>query len=75
MGTMFFAILCILLLGLMLSGHPPDPYGWMMLMGVAWFCGYLDCRRFGKSDQESARVMPLDSLDQSPPDDKTLFRT
>jgi hypothetical protein len=72
---MFFAILCLLMLALMLTGHAPDQYGWMMLLGLAWLCGYLDCRRFSRSDQDSDHVMPRDAVDQIPPDDKTLFRT
>jgi hypothetical protein len=59
----------------MLSNHAPDQYGWMMLLGLGWLCGYLDCRRFGRSDQDRDRVMPRDAMGEAPPDDATLFRT
>jgi hypothetical protein len=71
---MFLAFLCLLTLALFLTKHQPDQYGWMMLMGLAWLCGYLDCRRFGKSDQDSDRVMPRDAIGEAPPTDETLFQ-
>ena len=71
---MFFAALCILLTVLMVTGHAPDSYGWMMLIGLAWLTGYLDCRRFGRSDQDRDRVMPPDAIGDTPANDSTLFR-
>jgi len=43
-------------------------------MGLAWLCGYLDCRRFSKSDQDSDHVMPRDAIGEAPPTDETLFQ-
>ena len=42
-------------------------------MGLSWLCGYLDCRRFGKSDQDQDRIMPRDAVNETPPTDETLF--
>lgn len=70
---MFFALLCLLLIILLLTGHAPDQYGWMMLIGLAWLAGYLDCRRFHRSDQDRARVMPPDA--DGIPDDSQIFRS
>jgi hypothetical protein len=73
---MFFALLCLLLTVLLLTGRQPDSYGWMMLIGLAWLTGYLDCRRFHRSDQDRARVMPPDAPDTGDvPDDAQIFRT
>lgn len=72
---MFFAVLCILLGSLLLTNHPPDQYGWMMLLGTAWLAGYLDCRRFSRSDQESDRVMPPDVVSADTLDDSQIFRS
>lgn len=68
---MFFALLCLLVGGLLLTNHPPDAYGWMMLVGAGWVAGYLDCRMFARSDQESDRVMPPDIHE---PDDSTTYQ-
>jgi hypothetical protein len=59
--AMFFFLVCVLVAVLLLTGHPPDQYGWMMLIGLSWLAGYLDCRKFAKSDQEQERVMPPDA--------------
>lgn len=73
---MCFALLCLLLVGLLLTGHYPDQYGWMMLIGLAWMAGYLDCRRFQRSDQDRARVLPPDVMKADEPlDDSELFHT
>lgn len=75
MRAMFFALLCLLITVLLLTKHAPDAYGWMMLLGVAWLAGYLDCRRFSRSDQEKDRVMPPDVSGLSEPaDDSHIFR-
>ncbi|HEY9686186.1 MAG TPA: hypothetical protein V6C52_04340 [Coleofasciculaceae cyanobacterium] len=70
---MFFFLVILLVAAFLVTGHPPDQYGWMMLMGVSWLAGYLDCRRFSKSDQERDRVMPPDILE--PSDDKVNFES
>jgi hypothetical protein len=70
---MFFFLVILLVAAFLGTGHPPDQYGWMMLMGVAWLAGYLDCRRFSKSDQERDRVMPPDI--HEPSDDKVNFES
>jgi hypothetical protein len=71
---MYFALLCLLLAGLLLSAHSPDQYGWMMLIGLAWMTGYLDCRRFQRSDQDRDRVFPPDMTEADAPlDDSQLF--
>jgi hypothetical protein len=56
MKPMFFFLVCIFITVLLSTGHPPDQYGWMMLIGLSWLAGYLDCRRFAKSDREKGRV-------------------
>jgi hypothetical protein len=73
---MFFALICLLITALMTTGHTPDLYGWMMLIGLSWLAGYLDCRKFAGSDQEKDRVMPPD-LRKTPdiPDDKSIFES
>jgi len=73
---MFFALICLLITVLLATGHAPDQYGWMMLIGLSWLAGYLDCRKFSRSDQEKVLVMPPD-VRQTPdiPDDKTLFES
>ncbi len=70
---MFFLLLIALIALLMLTGNTPDAYGWMMLLGVGWLAGYLDCRRFLSSDRDKDRVMPPDASD--PADDGTMFRS
>jgi hypothetical protein len=57
---MFFALLCLIIVAILGSGHTPDQPGWMMLIGLAWLAGYFDCRKFSKSDQDTKRVMPPD---------------
>ena len=79
-GGMFFALVCLLITAIMGTGHTPDQYGWMMLIGLSWLAGYLDCRKFSRSDQEKDRVMPPDARQDAPlgldvPDDTTLFRS
>lgn len=69
---MFFFLVCILIAVLMLSGRTPDAYGWMMLVGVGWLAGYLDCRRFAKSDQDTDRVMPPDAYEPIPNDNQAF---
>jgi hypothetical protein len=73
---MFFAILCLIIVAFIGTGHTPDQYGWMMFIGLSWMAGYLDCRKFARSDQEKNRVMPLD-LREAPeiPDDASLFES
>lgn len=68
---MYFVLLCLLVAGLLISKHPPDEYGWMMLIGLGWVTGYLDCRKFSHSDQDQARVLPPDSNERS--DDSSIF--
>jgi hypothetical protein len=70
---MFFVLLCILMASLLLTHHAPDQYGWMMLLGLGWLTGYLDCRRFSRSDQDKDRVLPPDMID-GPLDDSNLFQ-
>lgn len=70
---MFFALICLILVALMGTGHTPDLYGWVMLMGLAWLAGYLDCRKFAKSDQDKKRVLPPDM--DYPTDDKATFES
>lgn len=70
---MFFALICLILLGFLGTGHTPDQYGWIMLIGLAWLAGYLDCRKFSKSDQDRKRVLPPDM--DSPTDDKATFES
>lgn len=72
MEGMFFALLCLLVGGLLLSRNTPDHYGWMMLVGVGWLAGYLDCRMYARSDQEKDRVMPPDMQE---PDDSTTYQS
>jgi hypothetical protein len=73
---MFFALVCLLITVLMATGHSPDQYGWMMLIGLTWLAGYLDCRKFARSDQEKDRVMPADlRQDKTIPDDSALFES
>jgi hypothetical protein len=72
---MFFALLCLLISGLLLTSHTPDQYGWMMLIGVGWLAGYLDCRRFSRSDREKDRVMPPDVLQDTPVGDSQIFNS
>jgi hypothetical protein len=55
---MFFTILCLLLWALFAFKSPFDQFGWLMIVGFAWVCGYLDCRFFSKTDQDKDRVMP-----------------
>ncbi|HEY9746380.1 MAG TPA: hypothetical protein V6C99_09200 [Oculatellaceae cyanobacterium] len=63
---MFFFLVCFLIAFLLLTGHAPDQYGWMMLIGVSWLAGYLDCRKFAKSDRERDRVLPPDAQEPLP---------
>ncbi len=73
---MFFAVICLLIIALMGTGHSPDQYGWMMLIGLSWMAGYLDCRKFARSDQEKVRVIPADMRqDPAIPDDQSLFES
>lgn len=69
---MFFLIPLVIVSAMLLSGHPPDQAGWMMLVGLGWFAGYLDCRRFARSDQEKDRVLPPDATDPLPDDTETF---
>ncbi len=69
---MFFVLLCLIVATLLLTGHSPDSYGWMMLLGAGWVTGYLDCRTFAKSDQDSDRVMPPDIHEPLDNDTQTL---
>lgn len=71
---MFFFLVCAFIAVLLLTGHPPDQYGWMMLIGVSWLAGYLDCRRFARSDRDKDRVMPPDAHEPFP-SDKQMFET
>ncbi len=71
---MFFALVCIIMVALLGTGHTPDLYGWVMLVGLSWLAGYLDCRKFSKSDQERQRVMPPD-IHEPFDDDKTAFES
>ena len=69
---MYFFLVCILIAAFMFSGHPPDQYGWMMLVGLGWIAGYLDCRKFARSDQDKDRVMPPDAYEPLPNDNQTF---
>ncbi len=70
---MFFILLCLGIAALLGTGHPPDQYGWMVLLGLGWFAGFLDCRLFAKSDQDRKRVLPPD-VDE-PSNDQALFKS
>jgi hypothetical protein len=70
---MFFVLLCLIIVILLGTGRSPDQYGWMMLTGLGWLAGYLDCRRFAKSDQDKSRVLPPDM--NEPADDQAIFRS
>lgn len=73
---MFFALVFILIIALMSTGHSPDQYGWVMLVGLSWLAGYLDCRKFSRSDQDKDLVMPPDVRNQPEiPDDPSLFES
>lgn len=69
---MFFVLLLIIaaFLG---TGHPPDQYGWMLLTGLGWFAGFLDCRIFAKSDRDKGRVLPPDA--NEPSNDQAIFKS
>lgn len=70
--TMFFFMVCTLITVLLLTGHTPDQYGWMMLTGISWLAGYLDCRKFANSDRDQDRVMPPDAYEPMPNDQQTF---
>lgn len=70
---MFFVVLIALVSALLLTNHPPDQAGWMMLVGAGWLAGYLDCRRFARSDGDSDRVMPPDV--HEPSSDRVTFES
>jgi hypothetical protein len=73
---MFFALICLLMTVLLATGHTPDMYGWIMLVGLSWLAGYLDCRKFSRSDQEKDRVMPPDARHAADiPDDNSIFES
>jgi hypothetical protein len=69
---MFFFLLCILIAVLLISGTTPDAYAWMMLVGLGWVCGYLDCRAYNKADRDKDRVLPPD-MDE--PDESSTYQT
>lgn len=69
--SMFFVLLLIITV-LIGTGNSPDQYGWMLLTGLGWFAGFIDCRIFAKSDRDKSRVMPPDA--NEPSDDQTLFK-
>lgn len=71
---MFLMALCILIGVLLTTGHTPDAAGWMMLVGGAWLAGYLDCRFFARSDQDTDRVLPPDAAEPFD-DDATTFQS
>jgi hypothetical protein len=48
---MFFIFLCILLWALIAAHAPFDQFGWLMLVGTGWFCGFMDAKFFTKLDQ------------------------
>ncbi|MEB3286507.1 MAG: hypothetical protein VKJ04_03280 [Vampirovibrionales bacterium] len=60
---MFFAALCVLIVLLLANKVIPDVYGWIMLVGTGWFCGYMDGRIFRRSDVDKDRVVPPDMSD------------
>lgn len=72
---MFFVLLCLLLVVLLANGVAIDQFGWLMLIGTGWIAGYLDCRKFARSDQDPDRVMPPDARADAEPDDHSLFQS
>lgn len=70
---MFFVLLCLIIVALLGTGYPPDQSGWMMLLGLGWLAGFLDCRLFAKSDQDKTRVLPPDV--NEPSDDQAIFKS
>ncbi len=70
---MFFVLLCIGIVALLGTKHPPDTYGWMFIVGLSWLAGFLDCRLFAKSDQDRQRVLPPDA--NEPSDDQSIFKS
>jgi hypothetical protein len=70
---MFFFLLCLIMVALMGTGHTPDLYGWVMLVGLGWMAGYLDCRKFARSDQDRDRVLPPDAGE--PSNDQATFES
>lgn len=70
---MFFVLLCLVVAAFLGTGHPPDQYGWMMLLGFGWLAGFLDCRIFARSDQDKQRVLPPDA--HEPSDDQAIFKS
>ncbi|WP_373533112.1 hypothetical protein [Vampirovibrio sp.] len=70
---MFFVLLCLIIAALLMTGNSPDPSGWMMLLGLGWLAGFLDCRMFAKSDQDKSRVLPPD-VDE-PSNDQAIFKS
>jgi hypothetical protein len=70
---MFFVLLCLIIFALLITGNSPDQSGWMMLLGLGWLAGFLDCRMFAKSDQDKSRVLPPD-VDE-PSNDQAIFKS
>lgn len=68
---MFFILLCILIAVLLGTKHQPDASGWMMLIGLAWLAGFLDCRLFARHDRDRERTLPPDA--NEPSDDRVTF--
>jgi hypothetical protein len=59
---MWFALLCISIFCLIVYKVPMDQYSWSMFVGLGWLAGYMDCRLFSRSDQDTQRVsLPTDT--------------
>jgi hypothetical protein len=74
---MFFIGFCILLWALIASNAQMDVFGWMMVAGAGWFCGFMDGRMVERRDKEPGRGIPTDGEPAVPvdPTDASLFRS
>lgn len=67
---MFFLLLCFILWALFATDVPFDRFGWLMVVGFAWFLGFMDGRHTQgrRNPFGSDRTMPPDVMADDPHD-------
>ena len=58
---------------LMASGIPFDKFGWMLLLGLSWFAGYMDSHFVHRKKSNADKTMPPG--EDNVTSDKDLFRS
>lgn len=71
---MFFASLLVLVWALFANGVVPDKFGWLMLMAVGWFAGFMDCQWIHRKKSDADQTMPPDNDGPPETSDSGMFR-